>query len=848
MLSDSTGPTPRFDHCCFKIPISPNSDTYDKILIMGGRDLSQMWQDSHMLDLSTMAWENDTQPPCLPYELCNNVCNDIESVPYHKVFSFGGKKGMMQYLNQVEVMDCGSLIWSTPPVDHGVAPEGREDCAWTFDIKTCSLLIFGGWANRWLGDLVKLNVSPIIGPPYACTGIEPESGPVFGSTEIILKGLRFKEGKIQVKFGTNEKNEVLVDAELVDSETIKVKTPNYESYGALPVEVRVSISGEGWTVNKIRYTYFANTSARSCIAYGPGLLEKGVSGIDMPFLIQAIDTQNEKAQAGGDTFTVRVVSADGKYQGISRVADLHNGMYEANYSVPMPGKYAVHVTFTELSTNEQVPIRGSPFMVECEDPWTPHRVMGATPARRKGLSICSVGNELVLYGGDKSGVSTCNTEGVDWKWSTVAPAGEAPPDRSMHSCTVLDDEVVIFGGVSLADGNELSDMYYLRKTADGWSWSHPAESKPYVRHPAPIKGEASATEEAPAAPPAEEGAAEGAEGKPAEGEEGAAEGEEGAEKAAPNQPAAMAAEPIKARNSHAAVAVDRDLYVFGGENTGDLLVEFAMCDTGDRDVAGWMEPILKGEVPAARKAAAAAATGNKIFMFGGLMPNSEEQIVATDQLVVFEISGPNELKSEIWPSVAIGGTSPVSRSYATMCEYSAGKLFLYGGMDAAGKPLHDGWFLNTVDMSWEMVFNGHSDLVLPTGSIATLVGNRLVMLNSAAGSPKLDQASSLDFLSVRDSFLFNNKMKQEAVAMLEALEAWSDKQAHGLELARNLEKLSQSFDNLLKVMDALLQVRVCDERGLITGSVCWISVCSTSSSLYRLSLTLSAPSLTFRSR
>lgn len=99
-------------------------------------------------------------------------------------------------------MDCGSQVWFTPPIDHGTPPCGREDSAWVFDVKTCSLLIFGGWANRWLGDTIKLNVAPIIGPPYACTTIEPESGPVFGSTEVIIKGLRFKEGKIQVKFGT----------------------------------------------------------------------------------------------------------------------------------------------------------------------------------------------------------------------------------------------------------------------------------------------------------------------------------------------------------------------------------------------------------------------------------------------------------------------------------------------------------------------------------------------------------------------------------------------------------------------------------------------------------------------
>ena len=194
--------------------------------------------------------------------------------------------------------------------------------------------------------------------------------------------------------------------------------------------------------------------------------------------------QDEKRSSGGDTFTVRVVSSDGKYQGTSRVSDLHNGMYEALYSTPMPGQYAVHVTFNELATNEQVPIRGSPFTVVCEDPWTKHRVTGAAPARRKGLSLVTLGNELVLYGGDKSGVSVCTAAegGADWKWSTAAVSGDAPPDRSMHSATVLShDEVVIFGGLNLADQTELNDLYYLRKTADGWSWTHPAESSAYMR-------------------------------------------------------------------------------------------------------------------------------------------------------------------------------------------------------------------------------------------------------------------------------------------------------------------------------------------------------------------------------
>lgn len=118
------GPSPRFDHTAFIYPITPNSDTFDKLMIMGGRDLSAILHDSFVLNLADMTWQAECVPQ-LPYDVCNNVCDGIESVPYHKVFSFGGKKGMMQYHNTVEVMDCGSQVWSTPPVDGGQAPCGR---------------------------------------------------------------------------------------------------------------------------------------------------------------------------------------------------------------------------------------------------------------------------------------------------------------------------------------------------------------------------------------------------------------------------------------------------------------------------------------------------------------------------------------------------------------------------------------------------------------------------------------------------------------------------------------------------------------------------------------------------
>ncbi|MEW5298846.1 MAG: hypothetical protein WDW36_001923 [Sanguina aurantia] len=764
-----TGPSPRFDHAAFIYPITPNSATYDKLLIMGGRDLNTMYQDAHMLDLNNWAWENETQPPSLPYDICNNVCDGIESVPYHKVFSFGGKRGMMQYSNSVEVMDCGSQVWSTPHVEHGSPPVGREDTAWVFDVKTCSLLIFGGWANRWLGDTLKLNVSPIIGPPYACIGVSPQEGPVFGSSALTIKGLRFREGKVQVKFGTNEKNEVTMDASFIDHDTIRVLTPNYESYGALTVDVKVSINGEGWTVNKIRYHYFANTTARNCIAYGPGLLPTGgVFGVEMPFLVQARDTLNGKRSSGGDKFTVKVVSEDGRCEGQARVKDLANGQYEVRYSAPTPGPYLVHVSANDLGTDGFTSIRGSPFPVTLSDPWVKHRLVGATPAKRKGAVLLSLGTDLVLYGGDKSGLSVCATDGPEWKWSAPAVEGQAPPDRTAHSATLVGDELVVFGGVKLADQSELNDMYHLRKGAGGgWEWAGPKISVPYARHPAAA---------APSPPPT---------GPAADGDSAAMDPDGPVDVAAAVDPETLL-RPILPRGMHSAVAVDRDLYIFGGDNVGDLLLDYAVVDTLHATEARWLEPILKGDIPVPRKGAAAASEGSLIVMFGGTgIGEKEGDYIVLDELVVFEVSGPNDLVCTVY-SPALGNASspcPAGRHGATLQELSHGKLFLYGGMSQEGKPMNDAWVLDVATRSWEVAFNGHSDAVLPTGSIGTLWRGKLVVLNAGTGSPKLDIAQSLDFFAVRESFDFVPRMRVEAEHQMHALEAWIEAQAHGMELA-----------------------------------------------------------------
>jgi hypothetical protein len=89
-------------------------------------------------------------------------------------------------------------------------------------------------------------------------------------------------------------------------------------------------------------------------------------------------------------------------------------------------------------------------------------------------------------------------------------------------------------------------------------------------------------------------------------------------------------------------------------------------------------------------------------------------------------------------------------------------------------------------MEWTQVYNGHSDLVLPTGVVATLLHTRgtkpsikLVQLSAAPGSPKLDIALSLDIMATRGQYEFVERMKEESLVLLQRLEEWVEKQGTG---------------------------------------------------------------------
>ena len=107
-----------------------------------------------------------------------------------QVFAFGGTAGTASFVDpHVRVYDCQAQQWRLLQGAPGPGP--RSGAPWVYDAKLASLLLFGGWRNMWLGDLWRLDVGRLVGPPYACMGVEPAMGAVSGGVTLTVHGLRF---------------------------------------------------------------------------------------------------------------------------------------------------------------------------------------------------------------------------------------------------------------------------------------------------------------------------------------------------------------------------------------------------------------------------------------------------------------------------------------------------------------------------------------------------------------------------------------------------------------------------------------------------------------------------------
>lgn len=223
-----TPPQPRAGHAAVAAE--------DKVLVFGGTSSTEQFNDLHVYEPATETW---TATDCnFGTPRWNAALVAVAAVPHWQVFLFGGATGDfsesargMQFDNSITVLDTGRMRWNSPKV-LGNPPCGRSDTPAVYDSKRGRLIVFGGWANRWYGDLHTLDVQSMVGPPYAILDMSPKLGANTGGQEVVIKGMGFQDTgpiNVQVRGCVPRARGVRVGREWVDARLLPLPHPSSHS-------------------------------------------------------------------------------------------------------------------------------------------------------------------------------------------------------------------------------------------------------------------------------------------------------------------------------------------------------------------------------------------------------------------------------------------------------------------------------------------------------------------------------------------------------------------------------------------------------------------------------------------
>ncbi len=354
------------------------------LFVFGGWNNDSQFNDLSILEIENKDWTDLDLNWSAPR--WNHSMQLVEAIPSWRVFVFGGSvdqggagRTLGGFDDQTGCLCLGAKYdWSTPALEDTANTIGaREHCAMCYDSEESRLIVFGGWSNKWLDDVWQINVSSIVGPPYAIIGISPHLGPVTGWQRVKISGIGFQSttGNVLVRFvGPNGKFYADSQGSVVDDDLIECSTPEVvSSIGAKECEVRLAIGSKDYTTTKAVYRYYLNTKAEKSLCFGPGLCDDQHAGQKTSFLIQSINELGENRTSGADEFDIRVskkVVSDDEvdkfghpkifFETITHeLRDLNNGQYEVLY-VSDEGEVKIEVSLI-TETGKACKIRGSPF-------------------------------------------------------------------------------------------------------------------------------------------------------------------------------------------------------------------------------------------------------------------------------------------------------------------------------------------------------------------------------------------------------------------------------------------------------------------------------------------------------
>ena len=169
--------------------------------------------------------------------------------------------------------------------------------------------------------------------------------------------------------------------EVVSDSEIKLETPNFEKYGAIPIEGRVGVGGKSLTNSSVAFKYFSVASHETTICFGPAVLEGCIAVHPVTLIIQSRDAAGANRVCGMDEFSLKINSItytkkgqevveptfreEGPYgeEFAYTVKDQDDGTYLVTFSYPAAGFYELGVEFMGTFMGKAGPVRGAPFRI-----------------------------------------------------------------------------------------------------------------------------------------------------------------------------------------------------------------------------------------------------------------------------------------------------------------------------------------------------------------------------------------------------------------------------------------------------------------------------------------------------
>ena len=352
-----------------------------KLFVLGGWNASEQFSDVHCLNFDTMSWDriDDICGSSWGPSRWNFTAISVKAVPKSKAFIFGGNSGdygsnslQGHFLNDLIVLENSNDVFSwTKPTVVGTTPIPRASTQMVYQPETSRLILFGGWAKKWLDDIHACKVDEVVGPPYFISSVHALEwnsaiGPVTGNTPMLIRGKGFLSSpgdKAIIRLATLN-GFVEVDGQVDNDEEVSFCTPAHGDSKNLETEIRIKLGSKSFTNSTASFTYFSVSDCSQSVAFGPGLLQGNCPGAKTMFIIQARDSNGFNRTCGMDKYQV-IIKSCGTKEDVNdiptSITDHNDGTYAISFVLPHIGMFEVRIFFQGTFSGKAGEIRGSPF-------------------------------------------------------------------------------------------------------------------------------------------------------------------------------------------------------------------------------------------------------------------------------------------------------------------------------------------------------------------------------------------------------------------------------------------------------------------------------------------------------